>query len=235
MKPSEYRKKYPWIMTGPVPEIGGDYSIEVLNFVRDLKSDFQSVLIANKHILSVDRFNFLLTEELKLKYDNIMYDSSGRFKRDSSYGFLWEYIRFEFKALDVDFIPEEFLGAAKRKTERERRQEQHSYSHSGFNRFNAQFEAEQIRRILEELVGGAFFRAFSGNTNSMFTAHQFPEASFSFFSISREEINSNTSSVVDSRYKTLALKYHPDKGGSNSEFQLLTEHRQRCLDYLKNR
>lgn len=54
-----------------------------------------------------------------------------------------------------------------------------------------------------------------------------PEESFKFLEITPTK----DSEAINSAYRKLAIKYHPDKGGKQEKFVTLVEHKNKCLQY----
>lgn len=223
MKPKEYRKKYPWLSNftneSAIPMF-------VNQFKGDLKADFIKTLDANLHTMSIKRFDFLLFEEFKSKYiaifpaEHLLVDAA---QYESIQG-LWIEITEEFGRLRETYCKEE-VAAARARMEEQRKKEEEIKNRN-----------EQRRRETLEQLDELFRRMFGTNAFDFFAmfapVSNIPVKSFQYFSIDASSVNRKTIDIVNTKYKQLALKLHPDKGGTDEAFRTLQEHRKRCLEYL---
>lgn len=55
------------------------------------------------------------------------------------------------------------------------------------------------------------------------------------FNIMNLDPNTATIEEVKSSYRKLALEHHPDRGGNKENFQIITEAKNKCIDYLTSK
>jgi hypothetical protein len=116
----------------------------------------------------------------------------------------------------------------KKRREEYRRREQEEFN-SYFNPF-AFFDTSGSMGGDKSFFSFTFDDMFMSFMASLFKT-QIPEESFIKLGLT----SSATVDQVKESYRILALKYHPDKGGNNDLFISITEAKNKCLMYLKNK
>jgi hypothetical protein len=191
-------------------EIGGVYKFNHNDFIADLTIDFMTLLEIGNSTKNIKGFENAV-RAIRMKWDAINNKTVGQLP-DKLWNYFYAKVIMGYKQ---DLFPEILKARAEAKVEAKKRR-------------------EEYRRFIE-LENGDYFSfgfndLFSSFIASLFKA-QIPEESFAKLGLT----TSATMDEVKESYRTLALQYHPDKGGNNDLFIAITEAKNKCLMYLKNK
>lgn len=176
------------------------------NFLQDFTSELIIMLEYNKAVDNIKGFDNAL-RTIRQKWDSI--------SNKISFGLpegMWRY----FFATVVVKLREEMcpreVKARKERAEEKRRN----------------WEARQkARRVYEQWDD--FFREniYERLFMSMLILSATPTESFTFMGLSTNA----TEEEIKTKFRELAMKYHPDKGGDKDKFTSLLEHKNKCLKW----
>lgn len=177
------------------------------NFLQDLTSELLVMLEYNKAADNIRGFDNAL-RTIRQKWDGI----SNKVPNGLPEG-MWRY----FFATVVVKLREEMCSrevqARKEKSEEKRRA----------------WEARQEARRAWEQQWDDLFREsmYERLFLSMFILSDTPTESFAFMGLSTDA----TEEDIKTKFRELAVKYHPDKGGDKDKFTALLEHKNKCLKW----
>lgn len=177
------------------------------NFLQDFTSELIIMLEYNKAVDNIKGFDNAL-RTIRQKWDSI--------SNKISFGLpegMWRY----FFATVVVKLREEMcpreVKARKERAEEKRRN----------------WEARQEARRVYEQQWDDFFREniYERLFMSMLILSATPTESFTFMGLSTNA----TEEEIKTKFRELAMKYHPDKGGDKDKFTSLLEHKNKCLKW----
>lgn len=177
------------------------------NFLQDFTSELIIMLEYNKAVDNIKGFDNAL-RTIRQKWDSI--------SNKISFGLpegMWRY----FFATVVVKLREEMcpreVKARKERAEEKRRN----------------WEARQEARRVYEQQWDDFFREniYERLFMSMLILSATPTESFTFMGLSTNA----TEDEIKTKFRELAMKYHPDKGGDKDKFTALLEHKNKCLKW----
>ena len=177
------------------------------NFLQDFTSELIIMLEYNKAVDNIKGFDNAL-RTIRQKWDSI--------SNKISFGLpegMWRY----FFATVVVKLREEMcpreVKARKERAEEKRRN----------------WEARQEARRIYEQQWDDFFREniYERLFMSMLILSATPTESFTFMGLSTNA----TEEEIKTKFRELAMKYHPDKGGDKDKFTSLLEHKNKCLKW----
>jgi len=179
------------------------------DFIVDFTADFMSVIeyLTQANPLSMGRYDTCV-KEIRQKWTSISIKTKGTGLPEK----LWKY----FYATVIMKIKENIFSAqmkAKKERYEQRQREKQSYNdwmNGGFG----------FQDMFNDFMGGIF---------ASLKATSIPTESFDALEL---VVDGVTEDDVKSAYKKLALKHHPDKGGSKEKFVELTEAKNKCLIYF---
>jgi hypothetical protein len=187
-------------------KINGCNSLNHNDFIADLTIDFMTLLEVGNSTKNIKGFENAV-RAIRMKWDGINNKTVGCLP-DKLWGYFYAKVIMGYKN---ELFPEILAERERLRIIREgyKKQEQEEYnSFFGFN----------------------FNDLFAGFIASLFKT-QIPESSFNTLGL----ISSANVEEVKEAYRTLALQHHPDKGGNNDLFISITEAKNKCLMYLKNK
>jgi hypothetical protein len=179
-------------------------------FASDLTIDFMTLLEVGNGNTNIKGFENAV-RAIRMKWDAVNNKTVGQLP-DKLWNYFYATTIIGFKKnLFPDIIKAE---EAKRKAQQEayerKRVEDRYDTFSFFNFFAADFMNDLIKRMFEQRI---------------------PHDAFTTLGLD------HTASIelVKDTYRTLSLKYHPDKGGNNDMFIAITEAKNKCLMYLQSK
>lgn len=174
--------------------------------VADLTFDFTTLIeYHQQYNWNFSKFN-LCVSDIRSKFDAINIKTGNKLDEK-----LWKYFYATVvvrsrDAMFGDFLKQQREAREKQRREREEYHRQFALGDDDFFSFFQQLFSEMYRNMLEVPI---------------------PHESFSFIQLP----HTATENDIKRRYKRLALQYHPDKGGTESQFKKLVEAKNRCLAY----
>ena len=219
MKTKEYVEKY------GLGEVGGVNKLNHNDFIADLTIDFMTLLEVGNSTKNIKGFENAV-RAIRMKWDGVNNKTVGCLP-DKLWNYFYAKVIMGYKQ---DLFPEILKARAEQKKRREeykRREEQE---------FNQYFSREEYKRREEQefnqyfSFGFGIDDLFAGFIASLFKT-QIPEEAFNKLNLS---ISANIEEVKES-YRILALQHHPDKGGNSDLFIAITEAKNKCLMYIKNK
>ena len=191
-------------------EDGGVNKLNHNDFVADLTIDFMTLLEVGNSTKNIKGFENAV-RAIRMKWDGVNNKTVGQLP-DKLWSYFYAKVIVGYKQ---DLFPEILKARAEEKEAYKKRKEE--YKKWEEQEFNSYFSFG-----LNDL--------FANFIASLFKT-QIPESSFDKLGLTS---NSTVDEVKES-YRTLALQYHPDKGGNNDLFIVITEAKNKCLMYLKNK
>lgn len=202
MKPKEFIEKY-GIQNGWNPK-------HQTNFLQDFTSELISMLEYNKAADNIKGFDNAL-RTIRQKWDAI----SNKIRFGLPEG-MWRY----FFATVVVKLREEMCAR-----EVQARKERAEEKRKAWEAWEARQEA---RRAWEQQWDDLFRESiYERLFMSMFILSAIPTESFAFMELSTDA----TEEDIKNKFRKLAMKYHPDKGGDKDKFTALLEHKNKCLKW----
>ena len=189
-------------------EVGGVNKLNHNDFIADLTIDFMTLLEVGNSTKNIKGFENAV-RAIRMKWDGVNNKTVGCLP-DKLWNYFYAKVIMGYKQ---DLFPEILKARAEQKKRREeykRREEQE---------FNQYFS-----------FGFGIDDLFAGFIASLFKT-QIPEEAFNKLNLS---ISANIEEVKES-YRILALQHHPDKGGNSDLFIAITEAKNKCLMYIKNK
>jgi hypothetical protein len=177
-------------------------------FIQDLTTDFLTLLEISK--TSTGKYVLAGFENtvraIRQKWDGISNKTIGVGLPDK----LWNYF---YATVIVKMRQELFPDEMKR-----RQQEKEDYKR----------QKEQRKQAWENDFGGYFFNMFDFLFKNI---NRIPSDSFATLSLS----DNATEDDVKSKYRELSKLHHPDMGGNSAKFMEITEAKNKCLIFFKNK
>lgn len=174
-------------------------------FISDMTSELEAQLMLNKAEDNIRGFNNAL-RCLKMKWDSI--------SKKIPYGIpegLWNYFFATVVApLREQMCPREMKRQREIREERQRRYEERKKMERDFMEEMYQAHMNYWKNLLAHIVLASM-----------------PMDSFEYLGLTVDA----TPDDIQKRFRELALKAHPDRGGSQEKFIELTNHRNRCLKW----
>jgi DnaJ-class molecular chaperone len=212
MKPKQYVSKY---------SLDKTESFNHRDFISDLTSDFLATIqyLQSVNQLPLSRFDTVV-KEMRSKWDSI----SIKCKGEGLPEFLWDHFYINVimstkENLFGDQLKKKREAEEKEKAKRERYNRNDNFFQYGGS-FNDNLWEELLKRMFDT------FNLF----NSRFSL-SIPEDSFQFLGLTSEASIDD----INQSYRTMSLKFHPDKGGSQESFIKLTEAKNKCTMYAQNK
>jgi hypothetical protein len=178
-------------------------------FIQDLTTDFITLLEVGK----TNSGQYVLkgfentVRAIRMKWEGINNKTSGELPEK-----LWKYFYATvIVKMREELFPDEM---ARRKEEREERKR----------------DRENYQKWQDQEFGFSdyFFNFFHSIFKSQNTI---PSSSFDLLGIGSDSSETD----IKQSYRTLAKKHHPDAGGNPKNFMEITEAKNKCLTYLKNK
>lgn len=174
-------------------------------FISDMTSELEAQLMLNKAEDNIRGFNNAL-RCLRMKWDSI--------SKKIPYGIpegLWNYFFATVVApLREQMCPREMQRQREIREERQRRYEERRKMEHDFMEEMYQSYMNYWKNLLAHIVLASM-----------------PMDSFEYLGLTVDA----TPDDIQKRFRELALKAHPDRGGSQEKFIELTNHRNRCLKW----
>lgn len=174
-------------------------------FISDMTSELEAQLMLNKAEDNIRGFNNAL-RCLRMKWDSI--------SKKIPYGIpegLWNYFFATVVApLREQMCPREMKRQREIREERQRRYEERKKMEHDFMEEMYQAHMNYWKNLLAHIV-----------------LVSMPMDSFAYLDLAVDA----TPDDIQKRFRELALKAHPDRGGSQEKFIELTNHRNRCLKW----
>lgn len=174
-------------------------------FISDMTSELEAQLMLNKAEDNIRGFNNAL-RCLKMKWDSI--------SKKIPYGIpegLWNYFFATVVAsLREQMCPREMKRQREIREERQRRYEERKKMEHDFMEEMYQAHMNYWKNLLAHIVLASM-----------------PMDSFEYLGLTVDA----TPDDIQKKFRELALKAHPDRGGSQEKFIELTNHRNRCLKW----
>lgn len=174
-------------------------------FISDMTSELEAQLMLNKAEDNIRGFNNAL-RCLKMKWDSI--------SKKIPYGIpegLWNYFFATVVApLREQMCPREMKRQREIREERQRRYEE---------------RRKMERDFMEEMYQS--YMNYWKNLLAHIVLASMPMDSFEYLGLAVDA----TVDDIQKKFRELALKAHPDRGGSQEKFIELTNHRNRCLKW----
>lgn len=174
-------------------------------FISDMTSELEAQLMLNKAEDNIRGFNNAL-RCLKMKWDSI----SNKIPYGIPEG-LWNYFFATVVAsLREQMCPREMKRQREIREERQRRYEERKKMEHDFMEEMYQAHMNYWKNLLAHIVLASM-----------------PMDSFEYLGLTVDA----TPDDIQKKFRELALKAHPDRGGSQEKFIELTNHRNRCLKW----
>lgn len=174
-------------------------------FISDMTSELEAQLMLNKAEDNIRGFNNAL-RCLRMKWDSI--------SKKIPYGIpegLWNYFFATVVApLREQMCPREMKRQREIREERQRRYEERKKMEHDFMEEMYQAHMNYWKNLLAHIVLASM-----------------PMDSFEYLGLTVDA----TPDDIQKKFRELALKAHPDRGGSQEKFIELTNHRNRCLKW----
>lgn len=174
-------------------------------FISDMTSELEAQLMLNKAEDNIRGFNNAL-RCLRMKWDSI--------SKKIPYGIpegLWNYFFATIVAsLREQMCPREMKRQREIREERQRRYEERKKMEHDFMEEMYQAHMNYWKNLLAHIVLASM-----------------PMDSFEYLGLTVDA----TPDDIQKKFRELALKAHPDRGGSQEKFIELTNHRNRCLKW----
>ena len=171
-------------------------------FISDLTFDFITLLEVGKAKENIKGFDNSV-RAIRMKWEAINNKTVGQLPEK-----LWGY----FYATVIIKMKEQLFPKVIKAQKEEREERKRRY--------------EERKRMDRDMFGGDSFFNFMFFAN-LFTERK-PTSSFEVLGISQD----STKEDVNSAYRILSMKHHPDKGGNQDKFIEITEAKNKCLAYL---
>lgn len=176
------------------------------DFLNDMTSELLAYLEYNKAMGNLRGFDNAV-RALRTKWDSI--------STKSQFGLpegMWKYYwATTIAPMREEMCPEQM---AARRAEAERRKADREYY-------------KEQQRIFDEELREANRRFWDNLAIRFLVLSALPMESFLFLGLP----TNSTEEEIKIRYRELSLKMHPDKGGSQEQFLLLTDHKNRCVKW----
>lgn len=189
-------------------EIGGVNKLNHDDFVADLTIDFMTLLEVGNSTKNIKGFENAV-RAIRMKWDGVNNKTVGQLP-DKLWNYFYAKVIMGYKQ---DLFPEILAERERQRIIRE------GYKKREEQEFNRYFT-----------FGFGIDDLFADFIASLFKT-QIPEDAFIKLGLT----SSATVEEVKESYRTLALQYHPDKGGNSDLFIAITEAKNKCLMYLKNK
>ena len=174
-------------------------------FISDMTSEFEAQLMLNKAENNIRGFDNAL-RCIRMRWDSI--------SKKIPYGIpdkLWNYFFATVVApLREQMCPREMQRRREISEERQRRYEEHKKMEHDFMEEMYQAHMNYWKNLLAHIVLASM-----------------PIDSFAYLGLAIDA----TVDDIQKKFRELALKAHPDRGGSQEKFIELTNHRNRCLKW----
>lgn len=206
MKPNEYIKKY------NLKDHKRNFNHD--SFVADLTIDFTSLIEYHRQTnWNYSKFK-VCVDDMRSKFDAI----SRKTAHPKIHENLWKY----FYATVVCKYRDEMFGdyLKKQRENREREKEERDFF-SGHGAYNAFRSGKKAYDFYQKMFEDMLYSLLSDRMPVPITA---------FAKLQLSE-NSNLDDIKK-RYKELAFKHHPDRGGNAAKFREITEAKNRCIAYI---
>lgn len=201
MKTKEYLDKY---------NLHKGWNTKIQNeFIADMASELEAQCILNKAEDNIRGFDNAL-RQVRTKWDNI--------SKKIPYGIpekLWSYFFATVVApFREEMCPKEMKRRADIREQKHKEYEERKRMHDDFiNEMYEQMYKERLN-FFKRLLANSFFGAC-------------PKDSFVYMGLE----TTATEDEVISKFRELALKMHPDRGGSQEAFTNLVSHKNNCLKW----
>lgn len=181
-------------------------------FVSDLANDFVVLLELSKANDNIKGFDNAV-RAIRMKFDAINNKTVGQLGDK-----LWNY----FFATVVVKLREELCpkDMEKRRRINEQKKKEYEERKAYENWEQEQFQSYFYNDFYNQFLGGLFKRKSA-------PLESFKQLGFDNDDVSLEEINTN--------YRKLVLKHHPDKGGKQEDFISITESKNKCIQWLNSK
>lgn len=180
------------------------------DFVADLTIDFMTLLEVGNSTKNIKGFENAV-RAIHMKWNAINNKTVGQLPDK-----LWSY----FYATVIIGYKKELFPEILAERERQR------VIREGYKR-----EQNRFYSFEEDFFSSFFKSAFSSFISDMFKKASIPQDAFTRLGL----VSSASETEVKEAYRGLALLHHPDKGGDMSLFIAITEAKNKCLMYLKNK
>lgn len=208
MKTKEYIDKY-YLNT-----VNGASKFNHNDFVADLTIDFMTLLEVGKGTTNIKGYDNAVNA-IRMKWNAINNKTVGQLP-DKLWNYFYATVIIQYK---YDLFPEIMKARDEVREARKREREEYNRSYDSFgfgNAWNSFFQ-------------NSFF--FSSIFDQIFKAISTPVESFNKLGLT----STATEEEVKVAYRTLSLQHHPDKGGNMDMFIAITEAKNKCMMYLKNK
>lgn len=206
MKTQDYVKKY---------QLNIDDKFNHSEFVSDLANDFVVLLGLNKAEDNIKGFENAL-RAIRMKFDAINNKTVGQLT-DKLWNFFFAtvVVKLREELCPKDMEKRRLINEQKKKDWEQRKKEQAWVEEQFTNMFNKQRES-----------------FFNGFLSSLFKRQSAPSESFLQLGFENDNVSIDE---INSSYKKLVLKHHPDKGGKQEDFISITESKNKCIQWLNSK
>lgn len=205
MKTKEYLDKY---------NLHKGWNTKIQNeFISDMTSEFEAQLMLNKAEDNIRGFDNAL-RCIRMKWDSI--------SNKIPYGIpdkLWNYFFATVIApLREQMCPKEMQRRREIREEKQRRYEERK-----------KWERDFVEEMYQAYMNS--WKNYYKNLLAHIVLASMPIDSFAYLGLAVDA----TVDDIQKRFRELALKAHPDRGGSQEKFIELTNHRNKCLKWASTR
>jgi hypothetical protein len=174
-------------------------------FVEDLTEDFIALLEMNKALDNIKGFENAL-RCVRMKFDAVSNKTRGMLSDK-----LWNFFyATQVVKLRDEMCPKEMESRLRQKEERERQREAYRKMYSYEDDFFANWFKERAKVLADQLYG---------------LLNPVPTESFQILGLTETA----TTKDILSKFRELAMKHHPDKGGKQEKFIQITTAKNKCI------